>query len=414
MTSRLLVVLLAWVPAAAAPLAIPAPGPRSGPAARLSAAAPPLVAAPLAASPAPVFGTSDERAAAIQRLDELLAGARARFTQSRLDPAVSAFRYVKITGEGPAESGELELVDYDGNRRVLRTHMPAIGHLLGGQAGGPDARVGFSGIAGTALVPRSRLAALGDSRGNGAARALRPLTSGSLAFAPGEPVRLRDEATGRVRDGRFLEHADLGKRGKKYSVEDESGARVLLPRRLVYRKPGEAPARTPDFLVDTRRFSWAAFEPRRGGMTELFLDAAARFTSEPGFLTLADRHRLMFLTDFVRAVLRPDSAAAHAEFFGLRTFDGVISAGIGVCRHLATLLAAALSEAGYKADVALYAPRDGKDGHAWVEVAGRDGKAIVVDPMLELVTPLERAEHSFSPHAAWYVSPEREHVPTKP
>jgi len=152
---------------------------------------------------------------------------------------------------------------------------------------------------------------------------------------------------------------------------------------------------------------------RRGDALEDFLDGAAWLSSHPEFRAASHPERWRMLAGYLRAVMRPAEEAAMAEMLDLG-FPELLTHGIGVCRHLSSLLAAALRESGYEARVMTRVPGQGT-GHAWVEVESPSGKEEdrwIIDPMNDRAMSWPEAqamarESEKSLAAIYYVSPDR-------
>ncbi|MFA6092498.1 MAG: transglutaminase domain-containing protein [Elusimicrobiota bacterium] len=273
-------------------------------------------------------------------------------------------------------------------------------------------------------VPRASVKALRSD--HTVLNALDILSSVKPSFEPGERVRYR-EANGLMHAGYFREAIRI-KKSKKYLLTTDAGENIALPRNAVYKQVNDAAPFTPKITVDEEKLGrWPKFDTNASTLLHYFLISAARLTSHPDFLALSLPAQLEKLMGFIRLLVQPDLAAANGEWDGgLYTFDQVLQVGVGVCRHLATLLAAALAEAGYQVRLMTYVPPGAHEGHAWVEVTAnnKDGTAekYVVDPMGSIILPwnamLELAQQTGSLAAKmaadWYSQEGRQEVPLLP
>ena len=288
--------------------------------------------------------------------------------------------YVKIASPG-MERAMYQSADIDRAGRQVSVPLPLFGQYQGRLDEKHDVvRLDMGSAIEYVAVPREQVTTLRGPYGHiRVSQALDVLTRGRLEFARGEKIRFRDEKTGLMRAGVYEEVVKLGKKGKKAAVLDEAGVRLLLPKNLVYKWTGGSPT-TPLYNVEGHGM-WAPFKPERGTLTGSFLHAAARLTSHPQFLAEGEPLRLKRVSDFVRTLVSPDMAAGYGELHGFWSFDQVLTIGLGVCRHLSTLAAAVLAEAGFNVKLAVYTAPGGNAGHAWLEIMLSDGELAVLDPM---------------------------------
>jgi len=284
--------------------------------------------------------------------------------------------------------------------------------------------VRYRGVFVTVAVPRKSVTALRAD--HTAMRALDELNGSRPSFEPGERVRYRDRE-GFMQAGLFRERVKF-KSSKKYLLTAEDGAEVAVPINAVYKWTGETHPFTLSVKVDEERLGrWARFEPGPNTLLHYFLISGARLSSHPDFLVLPTARRLEALMRFLQILVRPDMAAAHGESDGgLYTFDEVLEVGIGVCRHLASLMAALLAETGYQVRLLAHVPKGSTEGHAWVEVTSNpaEGPAekYVMDPANSILLPwsaveeLARSAASVAGRMAadWYSKEGRQEIPIPP
>lgn len=258
------------------------------------------------------------------------------------------------------------------------------------------------------IVPDSMVSALGSPEG--VSRAVEVLDRHSLEFSAGEKIRYRDVASGLMRIGTFQKEE-----GGRVVVKSDMGAEIRgVPKTFVYKWTGEPSVGTP--WIRANSGMWAPFVPLPDTLTAQVLHGAARLTSHPEFLASSAPMRFKRVMDYVRAFLRPDMAARDVEAIGLSDFDGMLGAGVGVCRHLATLTAAILAEAGYRTNLVVHSPQTG-DGHAWIEaVSIEDSETVVIDPMNSILLPWghvlqDAASDAASMAAKWYTQRDRNILP---
>ena len=251
----------------------------------------------------------------------------------------------------------------------------------------------------TVLVPKRQVAPLTFAARKAAQEAFLPVLSQRLSFEPGERVRYRDE-DGLMREGTY----------------PPAGARIGN----IFKRAGPEAAFTPFFHVPWK----GAPLGKPSGFLAQFLDGGALITSRADFAQLPSQRKLLTLVRYAKRHLPWTAAAKSAELAGLDDFDKILGAGVGVCRHNALLLAALLTEAGFRARVAVAA--NGKDGHAWVEAdmpeRGGRTRTYLLDASVrdtDFVMPLgevlaEAARPGETTRQAWlrrwYIRPDREYV----
>lgn len=417
LTPTLAAPVVGW---ASSPSAAPLPAISAVPAA-LPAAAPALEPTP-AAEDAPAARDAAPAAAAPRgvapKLSLLMERLRAALTGDKRDDLPDEGDFVTIGKAGQ----NLSLTAGDAK---LEAALPLIGKLsrftrdaalvevaMRAGRGGLVLEIPFDYGALTKLSPR-------DLRG--AVRDMRLAIAAATEFAPGETVRVRDEADGTIRRATFVGLSRAGG-SKKYELRDPDGAARFSPIRLVYKDAtGPLAPNTLSFAGKENEL-WPALTPRRGGELEEFLDGAAWLTSHPDFRAAPHDERVRLLSSYLSAFMRPGEEAALVEMMGLG-FPELLKIGVGVCRHFSTLMVAALRESGYDAKLMMRVPEGWTTGHAWVEVEApsrREEDRLVVDLMNDRVLTwpqaLEAAKAAENSLAAiFYTSTERrEHPSTVP
>ena len=298
---------------------------------------------------------------------------------------------------------------------TVEVPLPTLGRYSG-EGDGDSARVEVYTKFGwvEVQVPRDALTPLPVGHAASFRHGLGEMKLPKLSFAPGERVRYRDERSGLMKTGVFL-----GMESGKYVLQDSGGEKLLIPMRLVYRwTGGEERPFTPRFRIDRSRTLWPEFEVARGTLLELFLDKAALLSSHPEFLSSGTEGRFQLLMRLVRMLVPPDLELGESiEPAGLHTFDDILAAGVGVCRHLSTLLAAALIEAGYRVRLMTLIPRGSHLGHAWLEVE-EGGETYVLDPTYGFIGTLARVRElalqgADTLAARWFLREERRATPVE-
>jgi hypothetical protein len=232
------------------------------------------------------------------------------------------------------------------------------------------------------------------------------LKDADFSFAPYEMVRYRDKKAV-MRLGSFLRV-----NGPSIQIEVAPGKREFFPRAKVFKQISDRapsnPVFAPVFLDRVK-----PIDPS-DEITREFLDAGARISSLPDFSKKTPLDQLNVLAQFVARSLNWTVVAKRIEEYGLRSFNDILLAGEGVCRHNAILLAALLSEAGINARVVNHYFKDEDLGHAWVEadieVNGK-GETFVLDASVNkgFAIPMWRvkqvsAEYPKSFVAKWWAS----------
>ena len=313
--------------------------------------------------------------------------------------------------------------DYSGKREFKRTDgrtlaieasaMPYIGRFAGAREDGyvVDTQSANNGMYGVHLVlsPRDVRSLPAGTRAK-ARRLVADVLAIPLSFAEGEAVRFRRPQP----DGRMSEGTVVRVEDKRIVVRDASGADLSVKRRAVFKSSGHVPARTPRFdgMFDA---NWAKLGKVRADLAA-FLDGGARLTSHPDFPSLREKEKLDLLLRYVDRSVPWLKAARLAENAGLTKMEDILRAGAGTCRHKSVLLAAILAEAGIPARVVVMRPKDGSEGHAWVEAdmpSARGVRTWLVDPSAgRFALPLADIPawvkgQPGNKAAAFYVSPER-------
>ena len=392
----------------------------SSPQAIAAAALAPTPAPDIAAAPATVVGDARRPESAAPRAPTSVAAlmermSRALIGERREHPDVGDLVLVGQTGQS------LSLMI---NKNEVRVPLPTLGRL---QSYGDDApnvnvpiRYGRTAMLLGLPLAYSMLSTVHPQNLRAAAREIRLEVAAATAFAPGETVRVRDEATGEIRRAAFV-----GLRrdeGGKYELRDPDGATRVSSTRLVYKDAvGPLPPQTPAMPADESKLLWPEMRTHRGDALEDFLDGAAWLSSHPEFRAAPHPERWRMLGAYLRALMRPAEEAALGEMLGLG-FPELLTYGLGMCRHFSSLIVAALRESGYEARVMMRVlPGDLGSGHAWVEVESpsrREEDRWMIDLMndhviswVEAQAMARQSEKSMA--AIFYASPERrEHAPT--
>jgi hypothetical protein len=232
------------------------------------------------------------------------------------------------------------------------------------------------------LVPLSNVRALGVGTFENLMTHLEKLSALRFVFKKGESVRYRGE-DGLLGTGRF---DGLVRARAQARVATDDGRSIVVPRAAVFKAaPGSEHPYSPDYHTYVLPMRLGV----PGQALRAFLDGAARIESHPGFAALSQREKLFVLVQYVQTLVPWSSAGMNLET-NARTFDEVVCAGAGVCRHLGILLGLVLNEAGIRHSVVMVHPQsldaagNSKPGHLWTEVqfADDDGqtKGFVLDP----------------------------------
>lgn len=363
-------------------------------------ATPRIPAAPVAGAPAPLEGKPAHPA--LESLESLLTRLKVAL-DSALEPEVLRSGDLAFLGE-PGQVLKVNSLD-------ASSSLPTLVRVEDADAQNPMIRIPLERADGSLIQvsirrPRKDLRGAPRRPVDSALCDLRLAISHQTTFEPGETVRVRDETTGLLQRMVLVGLFVSGNKTKKFEVRDAAGRSRLTPMRLVYKDVGVGEPFTSR-IPEQPRMLWAPFEPRRGGTLENFLDGAAWLGSHPEFLAASHEQRWETLARYVGAVMRPGMEARFAERLGLG-FPELLKLGVGVCRHLATLTAAVLREAGYDARIVILTK--GREGHAWVEVhapAGSVGESWIIDLMKSVIISASQADF-------WYRHPGRVEYPPRP
>ena len=212
------------------------------------------------------------------------------------------------------------------------------------------------------LVPASAVHKLPLGTSSRYRNALSPYLSLTYSFSAGEKVRFRDLGSGKMRTGLYQRSIERQvQKPKRAVLLDENNLKTSCDYESVFKlAPGTS------IVPNTPRFSAPPdFEDSHphGEIADL-LNAIAKLTSQDSFLQKTELSQIKAVSNYIVSILDYKKINVGTA---LSRFNLLLTAGIGVCRHTAVLLAMALNEMGVPA-VVKYSSISGKDGHACVEV----------------------------------------------
>lgn len=205
---------------------------------------------------------------------------------------------------------------------------------------------------------------------------LKGFTNIALNFTQNETVRYRNLA-GQIKLG-------VVKKINKENFElDDNGISVSIDKEMVF-KYDKNTRGVPQTVIYKTSWDLMKQEKPKGVFLDL-LNGAAKLTSHQSYLKKSIIEKLDTLRSYTDKHVFYDSAAMGdiSEQAGLNTYDKLICAGVGVCRHQSVIHATILQETGFNTRLLKYTPPNER-GHTWLEVIIPDdnGKdvVLVVDP----------------------------------